>query len=67
MFLTQVTQPTTTNTGIPTGIFSAENRNRENGRENTPTVLVPVPARFPVLFSHFSIFPAETVYCRYRR
>ena len=52
-FQTQVTQPTTTNTEIPAGIFPAENENRENGRENTPTVPVPVPARFPVLFSHF--------------
>ena len=52
-FPTQVTQPTTTNTGIPAGIFPAENGNRENGRENTPTVPVPVPACFPVLFSYF--------------
>ena len=42
--------------GIPAGIFPAENGNRENGRKNTPTVPVPVPVRFPVLFSRFSIF-----------
>ena len=29
-----------TNTGIPAVIFPAENGNRENGRENTPTVPV---------------------------
>ena len=51
-FPTQVTQPTTTNTGI----FPAENGNRENGPKNTPTIPVSVPARFPVLFSHFTIF-----------
>ena len=56
-----------TNTGTPAGIFPAENGNRENGRENTPTVSVPVPARFPVLFSHFPIFSAETVYGRFKR
>ena len=66
-FQTQVTQPTTTNTGIAAGIFPAENGNRENGRENTPTVPVPVPACFPVLFSHFPIFSAETVYGRFGR
>ena len=49
------------------GIFPAENGNRENGRENTPTVPVPVPARFPVLFSHFPIFSAETVYGRFKQ
>ena len=64
MFPTQVTQPTTTNTGIPAGIFPAENGNRENGRENTSTV--PVPARFPILFFHFPIFSAETVYGRFK-
>ena len=64
-FPTQVTQPTTTNTGILAGIFPAENGNRENGRENTPTV--PVPACFPVLFSNFPIFSAETVYGRFIR
>ena len=66
-FPTQVTQPTTTNTGIPAGIFMAENGNRENGRENTTTVPVPVPARFPVLFSHFPIFSAKTVYGQFKR
>ena len=67
MFPTQVTQPTTTNMGIPAGIFPAENGNRENGRKNTPTVPVLVPVRFPVLFSHFPIFFAETFYVRFKR
>ena len=70
-FPTQVTQPTMTNTGIPAGIFPTENGNRENGRENTSTVLVlfpvPVPARFPVLFSYFSIFSTETIYGRFKQ
>jgi len=56
-----------TNPGIPAGIFLRENGNREYGRENTPTDFVPVPARFPVLFPRFIVFPEKTVYGRFRR
>ena len=44
-----------TNTGIPAVIFPAENGNRENGRENTPTVPVHVPV-FPFCFPVFPFF-----------
>ena len=45
--------------GNSRGNFPAKNGNRENGRENTPTVSVPVPARFPVLFAIFLFFPRK--------
>ena len=51
-FPTQVTQPTTTNTGI----FPAENGNRENGRKNSPTVPFPFPPVFPFCFPIFLFF-----------
>ena len=52
--------------GTTAGFFPAENENRENDRENTPTVFVPIPARFP-LFSPFPVFSEKIVYGRIKR
>ena len=55
-----------TNSGISCRNFPNENGNRKYGRENTPAKFVYVPTRFS-FFSRFPVFPAVTIYDRFRR